>query len=186
MPVMARGNPWVQPPRACGYVTRKTEAPALSHFKTSREVFPLDKTGDYRGGLVGGDEFRRRNIQKSCKALKRFGRKPAKFFLAEKLSTKLDIRVDRKSVTGIRMPAFHSTEESCPGAVMTSAGRGGSLFIAPPKGGNTRVSARFGDFLPFIFLTSLSTFLQRFAGLGSVKQLVVAAGGVGFPSFATT
>jgi hypothetical protein len=43
-PVMASGNPWIQPPRACGYVTRKTEAPALPHFKTSPEAFPLDKT----------------------------------------------------------------------------------------------------------------------------------------------
>jgi hypothetical protein len=54
MPVMARGNPWIQPPRACGYVTRKTEAPALSHFKTSREVFPLDKTGRIMGEVWRG------------------------------------------------------------------------------------------------------------------------------------
>jgi hypothetical protein len=46
-------TPRVQPPRACGYVTRKTEAPVMSHFKTSREVFPLDKTRGLSGRFGG-------------------------------------------------------------------------------------------------------------------------------------
>jgi hypothetical protein len=54
MPVMASGNPWIQPPRACGHVTRKTEAPVLSHFKTSREAFLLDKTGRSIGQVWRG------------------------------------------------------------------------------------------------------------------------------------
>jgi hypothetical protein len=70
MPVMASGNPWLQPPRACGHVTRRTEAPVLSHFKTSREVSRWTRRGKYGAGLKGGGW----NVfWKNDKGLKRLG-----------------------------------------------------------------------------------------------------------------